>query len=880
LALLVQTNAVIAFLEQQIMTSPTDFRLPTNVRPERYSLTLTPDLDAFTFEGEESITLAVEAPTSTIVLNASELSVHEASVTLADGTAVDASVALDEEQERATVTLGREIPAGSSTLSMKFSGVLNDQLRGFYRSTYTAEDGSTQRMATTQFEATDARRAFPCWDEPAVKAVFDVTLVIPAGLEAISNMPKASDQTQADGKREVRFEPTPKMSTYLLVFIVGDMSKVEATASNGTVVGVWTTKGREEQGRFALENSVRILDYMNSYFGIDYPLPKMDHIAIPDFAAGAMENWGAITYRETALLFDPGNSAAQARQRILEVVAHEMAHMWFGDLVTMEWWDDLWLNESFASWMGDKAVDHLYPEWQMWTQFVSQDTNTALGLDGLRSSHPIEATVNDPAEIRELFDAISYSKGGAVLRMLEDFLGAETFQRGLHDYLSAHEYGNARTEDLWSAMAGASGKPVTAIMDTWVKQMGYPVLNVDIKRGDSGAVVEVAQRRFLYDHLLEGAPDGTVWQVPVSMSQSGVDGVESLLMGESTASMTLASATDGGWVKVNAGQTGFFRVAYAPEEWDRLRESVSSQSLSASDRVGLQNDAYALMRAGHLPATVFLSFVGAYVNETESPVWGDLAANLRGLDSLLADAPYSDTYRDFARGVFDKIVTTVGWDAGPNEQHLDAIRRTIVIGQSGGYGNEATIAEAKRRFDGYLADPASLHPDLRAVVMGLAAQEGDRTTYDALWDLEKAASMNEEKVRILGALTRFSDRALLLDLLSRTMGDEVRNQDAMAVIVQTANNKEGRDLTWQFLQDNWAELDRRYGKGGFAIMRIVGITGGFTSMARHDEVERFFQEHPTPSAARTIQQSLERIRLNAKWLELNREPIGEWLAAR
>ena len=860
------------------MTSPNEFRLPTNVRPERYELTLTPDLDDFTFEGVEAVSLDIVEATKTLVLNAAELTVHEASVTLADGASIEASVEVDEETERATVTLAREAPLGAATLHLRFSGVLNDQMRGFYRSTYAAPDGSTRRMATTQFEATDARRAFPCWDEPAVKAVFDVTLIIPDGLDAVSNMPKASDEPLADGKRTVRFEPTPVMSTYLLVFIVGDLARVEATASNGTVVGVWTTRGKEEQGRFAVENSVRILDYMNEYFGIDYPLPKMDHIAVPDFAAGAMENWGAITYRETALLFDPGNSAAQARQRILEVVAHEMAHMWFGDLVTMEWWDDLWLNESFASWMGDKAVDHLYPEWQMWTQFVSQDTNTALGLDGLRSSHPIEATVNDPAEIRELFDAISYSKGGAVLRMLEDFLGPETFRRGLHDYLSAHAYGNARTEHLWMAMAGASGKPVTAIMDTWVKQMGYPVINVEVTRADSGVVVDMEQRRFLYDHLLDGAPDGTVWQAPVSVSQRGSTQPQSLLMGEPSASVTLARDGEGGWVKANAGQTGFYRVSYAADEWDRLREAVSTLELSAPDRVGLQNDAYALMRAGHLPATVFLSFVGAYVNETEAPVWGDLAANLRGLDGLLLDAPYVDRYRDFARGLFAKVAATVGWDAGPGEQHLDAIRRAIVIGQYGAYGDEATLAEAKRRFDAFLDDPASLHPDLRAVVFGLVAQQGDRADYDTLWRLEKEATLHEEKVRILGALTRFQDRGLLRDLLDRALGDEVRSQDAMPVIVQTANNKDGRDLAWQFLQDNWAELDRRYGKGGFAIMRIVGISGGFTSMDRHDEVERFFEEHPTPSAARTIQQSLERIRLNARWLDVNREPIGEWLA--
>jgi puromycin-sensitive aminopeptidase len=861
------------------MTSPSPFRLPTAVQPERYEITLTPDLEAFTFAGEETIAIDIVEPTSTIVMNAAELEVRTASVTLADGTPIAVTTSLDEQAERLTITLDRELPAGRASVRLEFTGTLNDQLRGFYRSQYTAADGTVQHLAATQFEATDARRAFPCWDEPAVKAVFDVTLVVSHQHVAISNMPQANEHPVSGGLRAVRFQPTPKMSTYLVLFVVGDMASVQATASNGTRVRVWTTRGKEEQGRFALENSLKILDYMNGYFGIDYPLPKMDHIAIPDFAAGAMENWGAITYRETALLFDPENSAAQARQRILEVVAHEMAHMWFGDLVTMEWWDDLWLNESFASWMGDKSVDHLYPEWQMWTQFVSQDTNTALGLDGLRNSHPIEADVKDPAEIRELFDAISYSKGGSVLRMLEDFLGEETFRQGLHRYLSAHEYSSARTEHLWSALAEVSAKPVTAIMDSWVKQIGYPVLDVDVKREADGVMLGLQQQRFLYDHLLEGASDASVWQVPVGIATSGATR-ESLLMEDSAASITLPASVDNDWVKVNAGQAGFFRVSYPDAEWDRLRNAVASLSLPAVDRLGLQNDAYALMRAGRLPATVFLSMAGAFVNETDSPVWGDLAANLRGLEALLLDTPHVEAYRGFARSIFSTIATTVGWDAKPSDGHLDAILRSMAIGQYGGYGDPDTLAEARTRFDAYLEDPGSLRPDIRAVVFGLVAQEGDKQTYDTLWRLREEADLSEEKNRILAALTRLPDKALLQELLERSLGDEIRVQDGMAVIVQTAGNKDGRDLTWQFLQDNWGELDRRYGKGGFAIMRIVGITGGFTTIERHDEVERFFAEHPTPSAARTIQQSLERIRLNAKWLELNSAPIGEWLAAR
>jgi len=861
------------------MVSESSLRLPAGIRPERYSITLTPDLSAFTFTGEESIDLSIDDPTQLVTLNSAELEIQSAHLTLMDGSVIDASVRLDEDAERASILLASEAPAGKARLELSFTGVLNDQLRGFYRSQYTAADGSTQHLATTQFEATDARRAFPCWDEPSVKAEFEVTLVVPHHLAVVSNMPQAIERPVSDRMRAVTFQSTPVMSTYLLAFVVGDLASVEGSTKAGTRVGVWATRGKEEQGRFALENSLRILDYMNDYFGIAYPLPKIDHIAIPDFAAGAMENWGAITYRETALLFDPQNSAAQSRQRILEVVAHEMAHMWFGDLVTMEWWDDLWLNESFASWMGDKAVDHLYPEWQMWTQFVSNDTNSALALDGLRNSHPIEASVNDPSEIRELFDAISYSKGGSVLRMLEDFLGPEVFQKGLHGYLSAHAYGNARTEHLWFALAEASGKPVTAIMDSWVKQMGYPVVGVDFNREGDATVVSLTQKRFLYDHLLDGPDDSTVWEVPIGIMQAGVDGRESLLMQDSSASTILPPAPAEAWVKVNAGQTGFFRVAYPIAEWEKLRRAIIARDLSATDRLGLQNDAYALMKAGHLPATVFLSMAQAFVAETDAPVWSDLASNLKGLETLLLDAPYLDAYRRFAGGIFSKAAAAVGWDAGLDEGHLDAIRRSTVLGQFAAYGDAGTLAEATRRFRAYRSDPESLHPDLRGVVLGLTAQQGDRTTYDTLWEMEKAADLHEEKVRLLGAMTRFQEPDILKDLLKRALGDEVRSQDTMIVLVQTSMNHIGRDLAWDFIKENWSELDRRYGKGGFAIMRIVGITGGFTTMERHDEVANFFVKNPAPSAARTIQQSLERIRLNVKWLERNEDPVGKWLSA-
>ncbi|MBI4498852.1 MAG: M1 family metallopeptidase [Chloroflexi bacterium] len=858
-------------------------RLPASIRPRRYALTLTPDLTDFTFQGEEAIALEVAEATTHITLHASELDIASCEVTLADGTALPAAdIHLDADAETARFSFGQPIPAGSVTLHLRFAGTLNDQLRGFYRSRYTSPDGATRYLAATQFEATDARRAFPCWDEPAVKATFQVTLVVPTDLTAISNMPVESETPVGPGRKAVRFAETPRMSTYLLAFIVGDMVSSAATAPGGTLVRVWTTRGKEAQGRFALENAVRVLSYFNNYFGIPYPLPKLDHIAIPDFAAGAMENWGAVTYRETALLYDPEHSAAATRQRILEVVAHETAHMWFGDLVTMEWWDDLWLNESFASWIGDKCVDALYPEWHMWTQFVSHDTNAGLGLDGLRNSHPVEVPVANPAQIREIFDAISYSKGGSVLRMLEEYLGAETFCRGLQAYLTAHQYGNARTEDLWTALAAASGEPVSEVMGTWIKQVGYPFVQARVDRHDGQLWLHLAQRRFLYDHLLdERQDDPTLWKIPVSVTRQGLAEKLAFLMEEREHEVNLGGNAAGaqGWVKVNGGQTGFYRVQYGDTGWDRLREAVRRLDLPAVDRLGLQNDAYALARAGYAPATRFLSLAEAYENEQDAIVWGDLSANLNGLEVLVLHEPFLPAFDAFARRLYQKIVQQVGWEARPGEGHLDTLLRSTVLAQAGAFGDPAVLQEAQARFARYLQHPASLHPDLRGVVVALAAQQGDRDLYEAMWERARQTEFQEEKLRFLRALTRFPQRDLLQTTLERSLSPDVRSQDTITIVVSVAaNRRDGRALAWEFVQANWPEFDRRYGRGGASITSLVALTGGFTTLERAREVEEFFRTHPVPAARRTVEQSLERIRLNAAWLERNRASLAAWFS--
>ena len=847
-------------------------QLPNSVLPLRYRLALTPDLLDFTFEGRVDIDVQLHEAVTDVVLNAAELTLHEATLTQGDTVIQARSLAADEESETATIALESEAAPGPATLSISYRGVLNDQLKGFYRSRYQDADGNEQYLATTQFEATDARRALPCWDEPALKATFQVSITVPSHLTAVSNTPIVAESDAGAGLKTVLFSETPRMSTYLLAFIVGDLACLEANAPNGTLMRVFATRGNERLGQFALDTAIRLLEYYNDYFGIPYPLEKLDHFAIPDFAAGAMENWGAITYREVALLFDPENSAAPTRQRIVEIIAHEMAHMWFGDLVTMQWWDDLWLNESFASWMGNKATAALYPEWSMWTQFLYQDVGEGLRMDALRNSHPIEANVKDPGEIREIFDAISYNKGASILWMLEQYLGEDAFRNGLRTYLSRHMYGNARGADLWQAMQDESGQPVISLMDSWIKQTGFPVLTVQASEDES---LNLSQQRFLYDRLLGQDPGPATWKVPVAVARSDGSSTAPILM--EGPSVTMPAEAGRGWTKVNPGQTGFYRVRYAPDMLPPLLEAASSFELPPTDRLGLQSDLFALVRAGLEPATRYLDLVGAYKSETDATVWTDLSTNLRDLEVLLADHPSLDGLRAFSRTIYEDIVSRLGWEESPGEGHLNALLRTTVLARAGGLGNESVLREARDRFQRFTQDAASLRPDIRGVVYSLVALDADRDLYDTLWDLEQKATLQEEKRRLLGAVSRPRDPGLLRETLERSLSDEVRAQDTPLVIISVAANRFGRDLAWDFVKENWSELDRRYGKGGFMIMRLVSIAEDFTTLERAAEVEEFFRANPVAGAQRTVRQALESIRLNARWLDLNAEPISTWL---
>ncbi|XP_021340205.1 puromycin-sensitive aminopeptidase-like [Mizuhopecten yessoensis] len=856
-------------------------RLPLDACPVNYSIRLQPNLKSFTFDGLEDIQLKVKKSLTSITLNCCDIDVKEASYQ-ADGSAdkIKGEISYTKEDEIVKFSFPSEIQPGNGTLSVSFDGELNDKMKGFYRSKYTSPDGEERIGAVTQFEATDARRAFPCWDEPAVKATFDVTLVVPNDRVALSNMPvKSESPLGGDTKWKVMtYERTPVMPTYLLAFVVGEYDFVEARDADGVLIRVYTPVGKKEQGQFALDVAVKTLPFYNKYFKIAYPLPKMDLIAIADFAAGAMENWGLVTYRETALLIDPTTSSAKTCQWVALVVGHELAHQWFGNLVTMEWWTHLWLNEGFASWIEYLCVDHCFPEFDIWTQFVNQDLGRALELDALHNSHPIEVAVGHPDEVDEIFDAISYSKGASVIRMLHDYIGDEDFRKGMNQYLTKFQYSNAFTEDLWDALGKASGKPVKDIMSTWTQQMGFPVIKVEEKQEGNSRILTLTQEKFCADGQL---PEGCTskWLTPISICSSSSPGspVKRILMEDKTTTVTLENVKPGDWVKLNGGTVGVYRVQYTPATLEAMIPAVRDRTISPRDRLGPQSDLFALARAGMVSSVDAFKVSSAFVNENNYTVWVDLSMNLGGQGMLLQYTDAEQAYKTFCLNLFKNVYQTIGWEAKEGESPLNAMLRDLVLSKMGRCGDSDVVAEANRRFEAHVSGTTLLSANLRSPVYITVLSNGNEETYNKMLQLYDAADMQEEKVRISRSLGCIKSPEIKKKVLKFAMSEKVRSQDTVFVIAGITGSVEGREIAWQFLQDNWAALHDRY-KGGFLLSRLVKTTTeNFVTEERAKDIEKFFEEHSAPAAERTIQQSCENIRLNAKWIQRDSVKVSEFL---
>lgn len=857
--------------------------LPDDLKPLRYDLKLTPDLSGFTFAGALTIRLSVLRTTSTAILHAKELSFSDVSYSVV-GQSNASPVVCDEmhvQPKDTTASFLFPTPMEIGTeidLKIGYAGILNDQMAGFYRSRYKDVHGAEKYMASTQFEALDARRCFPCVDEPSAKAIYGVTLVVPSELQCFSNMPEASSRSlliRDVPVREVMFMDTPLMSTYLLAFCVGEFDHVQSRTNTGTLVRVYTPPGRSSGGDFSLDCAVRCLELYDDFFGVPYPLPKLDMVAVPEFAMGAMENWGLVTYREVDLLIDPDTAGSAQRQRVCVVVAHELAHQWFGNLVTMAWWDDLWLNEGFASWTETFATHSLFPSWNMWDQFGAQHLASALSLDSLRSSHPIQVPIGRAEEVEEVFDAISYCKGGCVVRIVHAVLGKELFQKGLALYMDRHKYSNTETHQLWACWEEVSGMPIGELMASWTEQMGFPVLKItDETWGEKTVEITVEQSWFLADGSAVLPEEHKSWTVPIlTCTDSGAQ-EDITWMRDTSAKITVPLSGPDGWIKLNAGQQVPLRVCPSPKMVEGFARGISSKHMSTSDRAGVLSDVYALVKAGELSPEVLFKVLSAYRGETEYTVWETIESVLISLDTVASGNPIIvELFRKFAKGLVGELANVVGWDPAPSDGHLTSLLRALMVRLLARFcsSDEAVVANARDRFEKFLENPedvANLPTDSRASVFKIVLKSGGEKEYEQILSYFDTALDMAEKKHVLNTLGASNDKKLKQRTLDWSISGKVKIQDFFSPMGSVGRSEGGAEISWAFFQKNLELMKKMIGKASPSLMDacIVLCCGSFCTNEKADEIESFFKSNPMPQSARKISQMIESMRANASFL--------------
>jgi puromycin-sensitive aminopeptidase len=845
------------------------YRLPTTVRPSRYELTLEPDLAQASFRGHETVTIEVVEAVTDVVLNADELEIDDAWLEAVgdDGPQRrSATISYEPELERARLTLDAPAEPGSWVLHARFRGVLNDKLTGFYRSTFTDPDGDEHQLAVTQFEATHARKAFPCWDEPAIKAVFAVTLVVDDGLTAVSNAAEVSSETAGDGRRRVTFADTMKMSTYLVAFIVGPLELTAPTDAAGAPLRVAFPPGMGHLTGYAKESASFALRYFTDYYGIGYPGDKVDLVAVPDFAFGAMENLGCITFREVLLLVDPDRSTQPELQNVADVIHHELAHMWFGDLVTMKWWNGIWLNEAFATFMEMKCTEAFRPDWERWVNFGLSRT-VAFDVDALRSTRPIEFDVVSPEEAEGMFDVLTYEKGAAVLRMLEQYLGEDAFRDGIRRYLSTHAYGNTETTDLWDAIEAATGEPVRHIADTWIFQGGYPVLAPSTE----GTSLRLSQERFLLE-AAEPTTENQQWAVPVLFKYGRGDEVvdERVLLDAVEQPVTLAFEPE--WVQLNRGGHGFYRVRYTAEQLAALGRRLDR--LSPLERYGLIDDAFAAVLSGSTTAAEFLEFARSFADDDDVSVWQRLAAALAALDRLV-DGDARERFRARVRALAGPALHRMGWEPEPGEPDRTRLRRAALFELLGTTGDDADVQRRARLLhERWTEDREAVDPALASAAVAVIADSGDATEFQSFLQSYRKADNPQEELRYLYSLPRFHDDEAFAETLELSLS-EVRTQNAPFVLRMAQMNRTHGPRAWEFVRRHWDEINQKFPTS--TIVRVAEGIRGLDDPAVAQDVHAFFAEHPIPQAAKQLAQHLERLRVNVALRERESAPFADAL---
>lgn len=838
------------------MSQPVE-RLAEHFKPSRYQLYLHPDREQQTFNGRVTISGQLLQPATIIKLHAKGLRIDAATFSIGGPQHDFVKHAYGDDDVLYLVSPVQV--EGKLDITLAFFGEITEPMVGLYVCHWRDNEGVPKQIVATQFESHHAREVFPCVDEPAAKAIFELTLKTPAGDRVLANTP-STGQIETDGWVETSFEATPIMSTYLLAFVHGDLVAAEATSRGGTIVRVWTTQLHAAHTGFALQTAVKCLDKLEEFFGSSFPLSKLDHVALPDFAAGAMENWGLITYRESAIVVDPKNTSLDEKQTVAQIIAHETSHQWFGNLVTMAWWTDLWLNEGFASWLEVYITDQLYPDWGLWQQFLGDSYLAAQGLDGLLSSHPIEVEVDDPAGIATIFDAISYDKGACVLRMLYDYLGHDNFLTGLRSYLETHAYGNAATADLWKSLETASGQPVSKFMEVWTTQTGYPLVTAEVMPKS----IELTQRRFLYDPSAK--PQETIWPVPLDIAGSE----DKLLLDKPAQSWALENASS---AKLNSNQDGFYVVAYDQAHWARLIAQVENGKLSPADRLGLINDIFKLTRAGQRPVTDGFDLLAALPNEQDAIVWEVMAGQIATIRLLFSDKQLRQLMRPFLIHLSQVQLARLGWQPQAKDSHFDQLLRPTILGLAAMAEEPSVIAGVDKRFRA-MAKPEDVEPDLRGVVFVSRARRGQPADYEKLLKLYRAAESPQVHNQLAAGLCAFSQPDLIKQSLDLLKTDAVRLQDTVYWLSYLLVNLDGRAAAWAWIKDNWGWLMEKFGDELTHLSALPKLVGrSFASQEMLNDYQTFFNQTPVPGLDRPIAQGLENLRWQTAWAERDRDRL-------
>jgi len=859
--------------EEKFSMTTTPGKLPKDIIPRAYVIRLEPNTDSLVTIGSESIEVEVLKPTDRIVINAVDTDISQARLSGAH-TSEELTPQIDAKAETVTFQTKTSLEPGSYQLALTFQSKITEQPHGLFIQYFRIGE-RLERLLSTQMEPTDARRLFPCWDEPVFRALFQLTVKAKKEDTVISNMPIASEQTLGPDEKLVTFDRTPAMASYLFVLACGKLEWVEDEVA-GLKLRIVTTPGKQELGRYALQVTKEILPYYNEYFGVPYPLPKLDQIALPSGFGGAMENWGGITYNEDLLLFDPQASSDLVKQRIFEVMAHEIAHQWFGDLVTMAWWDNIWLNEGFASWMQKKATDHFNPDWKVWVH-ANNDKQRAMAFDARKTSHPIQQPITDEAQANSAFDEITYQKGQSFIRMLENYVGEETFRSGIRSYMAQHKYSNTTTADLWEALETAAGKPVKGVAASWTEQPGFPLIKVKTQCVNGRQIVGLQQARFLI-----GEPENTSlsWSVPVGIVRvNEPKKMKRVLLSKSSSNFDVWRCDEP--IKVNAGDVGFFRVSYEPALFSELERNALK--LPESDRVNLVTDTWATVESGNSPASTYFELLEGLSQDDSYAVWQSIIGfertigPLKLVNRLEQDQPGGAKYENYVCALLGQKLAELTWDEQAGEPIEKRLLRALLIEALGTFGDQSVIDEAFRRFASFRENPTSLNPNLRPAVVRIVGRCSSPTDYEILLKLAEESPTSEQRRMYLRALSAVRDPELARRSVEFFVSKHVAPGDGGRALEEEA--WEHPEIVWAFATTHIKQFQQRF--GFFRWNRLLpSLAAGFTDSERAEELVQFAKQNLAAQGQREADNAANLIRFRAELKKRELPKIDRWVATK